>query len=328
MIREATESDIPVLQALWREFAVEIPDAEYRDDDLDEELAEIDELVRGEGLALIAERDDGRAVGLAVGSRTGTRTGELRDLYVRPEARREGVAAALVREFAARLRAAGAEVLELDVLVSNPGARSVYERWGFEPVELRLAAPLAALETRLSREAMGPTFGSIHVQTDDLGAVERAVQKALPRLGRSVGTNVTGPRNGWIAVHDDLCDREPKLLQRLGKELSYALAAVTLAIGVEHGAVVRYTLFDRGGAVDEYASVPEYDGELPPGDVVALGANPTVVARLTGADARRVREVVRTARSPAELPPALELVTVIAGLMGVAEAGHGYEGAA
>jgi hypothetical protein len=33
---------------------------------------------------------------------------------------------------------------------------------------------------------------------------------------------------------------------------------------------VRYALFDRGGAVDEYASVPEYRGPLPPGDVVAL----------------------------------------------------------
>ena len=125
-------------------------------------------------------------------------------------------------------------------------------------------------------------------------------------------------------MHDELCDRDPKMLQRLGRELSYALAAVVLAIGVEEGALVRYTLYDRGGAVDEYASVPEYYGELPPGDVVALGANPTVVARLTGAEPARVRAVARSARTPGELPPATELVEAIADVMGVAEAGHGW----
>jgi hypothetical protein len=83
-------------------------------------------------------------------------------------------------------------------------------------------------------------------------------------------------------------------------------------------------LFDRGGAVDEYASVPEYYGPLPPGDVVALGANPTVLARLTGADPARVRAIIRTAASPADLPPATELVEAIADVLGIAEAGHGF----
>ena len=190
---------------------------------------------------------------------------------------------------------------------------------------MTLAARLDTLEQRVVPHPVGPTFASIHVQTDDGGAVERAVHKVLPRLGRSAGTNVTGPRNGWVAVHDELCDRQPRLLQRLARELSYSLAAVVLAIGVEEGAVVRYNLWDRGSDVDEYLSVPEYFGELPPGDVVALGANPTVVARLTGADPARVREVARTAGTPAELPPATELVEAIAEVMGVAEAGHGWD---
>jgi hypothetical protein len=214
-------------------------------------------------------------------------------------------------------------MLELDVLAKNTDARAIYERWGFAPVQYDLAAPLAELGRRLERVS-GPTFGSVHVQTDDVGAVERAVQKALPRMGRSAGTSVTGPRNGWVAVHDELLDREPKLLARLAKELSYTIGGVVLAIGVEEGAVVRYALFDRGGAVDEYASVPEYFGPLPPGDVVALGANPTVLARLTGANPARVREVARTAVSPADLPPAAELVEAIAEVLGVEEAGHGW----
>jgi hypothetical protein len=69
--------------------------------------------------------------------------------------------------------------------------------------------------------------------------------------------------------------------------------------------------------VDEYASLPEFRGPLPPGEVIALGANPTVVARLTGAEPARVREVARTASSQADLPPALELHQQIAELMGV-----------
>ena len=86
---------------------------------------------------------------------------------------------------------------------------------------------------------------------------------------------------------------------------------------VEDGDLVRYTLFDRGASVDEYWSVPEFRGPLPPGDVIAFNANPTVVARLTGAQPAEVRRVARTAATPDDLPPALELHAQIAELMGV-----------
>jgi ribosomal-protein-alanine N-acetyltransferase len=322
MIRPATTADIPELEELWRAFGAEVPEPPYVVVDERKELEELHALVR-EGIALVAESDGG-LVGFALAHRRGPRHGFLSDVYVRPEARRSGVARALVHEVATRLREQGAEALELEVVASNEGARAVYERWGFEPVLFRLVKPIDALVDRLVAEPSGPTFGSIHVQTDDAGAVERAVHKVLPRLGRSEGTTVSGPRNGWVAVHDELCDREPQLLQRLARELSYALASVVLAIGVDRGAVVHYNLWDRGTSVDEYRSLPEYFGPLPPGDVVALGANPTVVARLTGADPGRVREVARTAATLSELPPAGELIEAIAAVMGVADAGHGW----
>jgi hypothetical protein len=69
--------------------------------------------------------------------------------------------------------------------------------------------------------------------------------------------------------------------------------------------------------VDEYLSVPTYYGELPKGDELALEANPTLVARLTGADRDEVRRVMRTAISPTELPPADELYETIARTMGL-----------
>ena len=311
MIRDATADDLPLIRELWRAFADEIPDAEWRDDDSADDLQKLEEAL-GREITLLA--DD---VGLAVAEKKGERLGYLHILYVRPEARGTGVASDLVREVAARLRARSVDMLELEVVASNAGARAVYERWGFEPVELTLAAPIETLERRLAPKSAGPTFGTIHVQTDDARAVERAALKTLPRLGRSVQTTVTGPQNGWVTVRDELSDREPKLRERLAKELSYALAAVVLSIGVEDGSVVRYNLYDRGSVVDEYLSVPDYFGELPPGDVIALGANPTVVARLTGANPQRVREVARTAVSPADLPPAQELYERIGELMGV-----------
>jgi hypothetical protein len=118
-------------------------------------------------------------------------------------------------------------------------------------------------------------------------------------------------------VRSDATDADPAKLKALAKELSYTSGGVVVSLGIERGAVVRYDLFDRGADVDEYLSVPEYYGPLPPGDAYALGANATVVARLTGADPKRFREVARTAASPGDLPPAEELYEQIAAAMGV-----------
>jgi hypothetical protein len=183
---------------------------------------------------------------------------------------------------------------------------------------------LDVLRRRLGDAPAAPSFGSIHVQTDDRSAVEREVAKYLPRFGQSGGTEISEPRNGWIAVYDELSDRDPEVLRKLARELSYATGAVTLTIGIERGAVVRYALLDRGGVVDEYLSVPEYYGPLPPGDVIALGSNPTVVSRLTGADPTRIRAVARTAATPGELPPPDELLHEIAAAMGIVGAEHGH----
>jgi hypothetical protein len=173
------------------------------------------------------------------------------------------------------------------------------------------------LERELRQAAEGRSSGRVYVQSDDEAAIARAVREFVPRLGRSEGTEISPPRDGWIAVDDELCSREPKLLRRLAKEISDRTGAVVLSLGIEDGAVVRYVLFDRGSVADEYASLPEFHGPLPPGDVVALGANPTVAQRLTGADPVRVREVARTAAAPSELPPPERLLAEIADALGV-----------
>jgi ribosomal protein S18 acetylase RimI-like enzyme len=323
-VRAATEADLGTLRELWAAFQHELPEPDWVDLDHDEELGEIADTVRTE-IALLAE-EDGRALGYALARRRGSRLGRLTDLYVVPAARGGGVARALTREVVRLLREQGLDHVDLQVVASNAPARSMYARWGFRETLLELAAPLDALAARLAHEERaGASFGSIHVQTDDVTAVERAVRTFVPRLpGASRGSIVTQPRNGWIAVYDDVADRDPLQLRRLARELSDRLGSVVLALGVEQGEVARFILHERGGIVDEYLSVQEYYGPLPPGDVIALHANPRVVARLTGADPAAVRAAAVHADTPGKLPPPREILAGLAAAMGVEGSEHGW----
>ena len=216
---------------------------------------------------------------------------------------------------------------ETVVVEAAPSVADAWLRAGFRERARTLEASIEALEHRVgSHDA--PSFGSVHVQTDDLDGVVRAVRQYVPRMpGSSKGSVVVPPRNGWVTVYDELSDREPEMLRRLARELSDRMGAVVLLLGVEQGAVVRFVLFERGRIMDEYLSVPDFHGELPPGDVIALHANPTVLARLTGADPADVRRVIRTGNAPEELPAAPELVREVAGVLGVEGAEHGYAAA-
>jgi ribosomal protein S18 acetylase RimI-like enzyme len=273
-------------------------------------------------LVLLAE-EDGEALGFAFGEIQPNTLAHVNIVYVRPERRRQGITKALLAEFAARAREAGAEHLSLDVATRNEVGQKVWQRLGFTEWARRLSVPIETLERRVAGGEQGEWYASVHVQTDDFDAVQAAVTKYLPRYGGSGEARVAQPRNGWVAVHHELLDHDRKVRERLTSELSNATGAVVCAIAVEDGALVRYALFDRGSIVDEYQSVPEYHGPLPPGDVVALGANPTVLARLTGAEPARVRAVARTAASPAELPPAPELFAELANVLGLEGAGRG-----
>jgi hypothetical protein len=214
-----------------------------------------------------------------------------------------------------------------DETVTVEAAAEVGDAWhraGFAERARIFEASVDDLERRIEAEK-GPSFGSVHVQTDDLDAVVRAVRQFVPRMpGGSKGSVVAPPRNGWIAVYDELTDRNPEMLRRLAREISDRMGAVVLQLGVEEGQVVRFVLLERGRLMDEYLSVPEYYGEIPPGDVISLSANPTVVARLTGADPTEIRNIARTGKSPDDLPPARELAAEVGALLGVEGAEHGY----
>jgi [ribosomal protein S18]-alanine N-acetyltransferase len=309
-IREATEADILVME----EFV-----AAYQDEFWARPFPppSIADYVR-EGHLLVAELD-GQVVGMAKGViRLGL--GHISFVYLRPEARGQGRGKELVRELVGFFRAEGVEHVTLNVDTSNDQALSVWRRLGFVEYRRSLTTALEALEGRLAG-AEAPSIGSVHLQTDDQSAVEKAVARFGPRVVRSRASVVSAPRNGWIGVYDDAAAAEPERLRKLASELSYVTGAVVVALSAERGAVVRLIAFERGQMMDEYLSVPEYYGALPPGDAMALRANPTLLARLTGAEPAAIRAVARAADSPAELPPVEELHGELAEVLGIEGAG-------
>ena len=314
-IRHATADDFALLQELWDRWQSESTPPAWADVSWEANLPEFEQALAAN--AIFLAENEGEAIGF-VTAWLEDHVAKIGDLWVAPSERRGGVGSALVETVVENLRARGATHL---LLSSNLQALPFYQRLGFREEARTLVLPL-----QLSEVGAGPSFGSIHVQSDDVGSVERAVQQFVPRLpGGSRGSSVTPPHNGWITVYDDACDRDPSALRRLAKELSERMGAVVIAIGIEHEEVVRFVLHEAGRIVDEYLSVPEYYGALPPGDVIALAANPRVVARLTGADPAVVRAVARTGATPSELPPPRELLQGIAAAIGLEGADHGWE---
>jgi len=304
-VREATQADFPQLEELVAAYLDEHWARPYPAPPPGPYLRE--------GHIVVAEAD-GEIVGMA--------KGELRDglghvslVYLKPEARGRGGGNDLVRDLVARFKDEGFDHVSLNVELPNDEALAYWRRLGFTEYRRSLLTDLESLERRLSGGELG-SMGSIHLQTDDLGAVEKAVARWVPRVVRSESSVVGPPRNGWIGVYDDAAAAQPEQLRRLASELSYVSGGVVVALGVE-GEVVRLVAYDRGRVADEYLSVPEYYGPLPPGDAIALRANPTLLGRLTGAKPAEIRAAARTADSAAELPPAAELLAEIAQTLGV-----------
>jgi len=313
-VRPATDADLPVLEELvsayldehWARPYPPPPPGPY---------------VR-EGRIVVAEAD-GQVLGMA--------KGELRDdlghvsfVYLRPEARGQGGGLELMRELAAYFREEGMEHVSLNVELPNDEALAYWRRLGFTDYRRSLLTDVDSLEQRLA-DGDQPSTGSVHVQTDDQAAVEKAVVRFAPRVARSAITIVSAPENGWIGVYDEVASKEPDRLRKLASELSYVTGGVVLALGIERGTVVRLVAFERGHMMDEYLSVPEYYGALPPGDAMALRANPTLLARLTGGKAPAIRAAAQSASSPAELPPPEDVAAGLAKALGVPRTGLGFE---
>ena len=312
-VRRATEDDEAALRELWQEFETEVPEpAGFQPEPWDDQWSSIRKSIDN-GSVFVAEDGD-RPVAVVHLLAPDRGVAHVEWAYVQRGSRRRGVVKTLLRECVREAREKGAVTVSLEALKANEPALAVWQRLGFEVVEFFMAAPLDTLELRLADVPSGASHASTHVQSDDRLSVERALAQFVPRL---LSAEVTAAPNGWMRITDALLDADRDAQSRFAREISERLGAVVVALAVEVGAVVRFRLYERGRMVDEYLSVPEFYGALPKGDELALAANPTLVARLTGADRDEVRRVTRNAVSPAELPPAHELYEQIARVMGL-----------
>jgi hypothetical protein len=93
----------------------------------------------------------------------------------------------------------GAERVTVEIDNHDERASSLLARWGFVPARRVLAVDVDVLRRDLERSPRGASFGSVHVQTDDLPAVQRAVSGFTPlRAGGSTGSIVVPARGGWL----------------------------------------------------------------------------------------------------------------------------------
>jgi ribosomal protein S18 acetylase RimI-like enzyme len=310
-IRPATADDQAVLRELWEEFEREVPEPPgFVPESWEEEWPDTLRQLEAGGV-FIAEDGDG-PVGVVKAEGPDHGAMHIHLVHVRPRARRQGVAKALLRACAVHARAVGAETVSLHVLLSNESAYGVWRRLGFTDVSRFMAAPVDELDARLSEHHQDERRATTHVQTDDELSVERAIAHFIPRLANPDVRNT----DSWIRIADSVLDEDTDAHGRFAHELSERLGAITIALALE-GEVVRFRLYERGRMVDEYLSVPSYYGTLSTGDELALAANPTLVSRLTGADKDDVRRVARVAAFPGDLPPAPQLYEDIARLMGL-----------
>jgi len=312
-VRTATRRDETAIRALWEEFVAEVPEpAGFEPDSWEEDWKAMREHMIA-GAVFLAEDGEG-VIGLIELAAADPHRWHVETVHVVARARRQGVAKALLRAGTAAARKAGATHVSLEVLTSNQVGETVWRRLGFEAVELLMIEPLDALEDRLGSNPAGPSRASTHVQTDDRASVERALAQFLPRLEDPGVHDASG---GWVRITDTLLDSDRDAHSRFAADLSDRLGAVVVALAVELGAVVRFRLFESGRMVDEYLSVPTYYEDLPTSDRLALEANPTLVARLTGADREEIHRIARTAASPADLPPAEDIYAGLARAMGL-----------
>ena len=121
-ISSATPDDIPSVLRFWKLATLETSTT-------DDELGVADLLARDPDSLLLAE-NDGRIVGTLIATWDGWR-GHLHRLAVDPEARRRGIAGALLAEGERRLRSLGARKIQAVVLADNTTGRAFWDAVGY-----------------------------------------------------------------------------------------------------------------------------------------------------------------------------------------------------
>ena len=128
-MRRATPEDLDALMAL--EDAI-YPDDAWSRDNMGAELS------NPHGYYLVETGEDDAILAYAgLLAPIGTGQGDIQTVTVAPEARRQGLARALMLKLLDEARRRGAEELFLEVRVDNEGAQALYRELGFETISVR-----------------------------------------------------------------------------------------------------------------------------------------------------------------------------------------------
>jgi ribosomal protein S18 acetylase RimI-like enzyme len=108
----------------------------------------IEKSISGDGLVLVAQ--DGDIVGFLTCSITDRndpnwkirKIGHIGGVYVTPDYRRRGIAAALIKEALKWMKNREAEYVELNVVVQNSAAMAAWTALGFKPLQQHLIQKL------------------------------------------------------------------------------------------------------------------------------------------------------------------------------------------
>ncbi len=145
VIRDVRVPDeVPVVRALFEEYAASL-DVDLCFQGFERELAELPgDYCAPRGCLLVAN-DGTRAIGcIALRPLAGDDpgVGEVKRLYLRPDARGTGAGRALAQAVIERARAAGYRRLKLDTLASMTAARALYRSLGFRGCDAYYRNPL------------------------------------------------------------------------------------------------------------------------------------------------------------------------------------------
>jgi len=111
--------------------------------------------MRRPGAFTLVAEDAGKTVGFVTASPTKPQTGHIITIDIVEAARRGGVGSELLRAAEERLRAGGAERVQLEVAVSNTGAIHFYQRRGYGVVRTLPRYYNGELDGLLMEKAIG-----------------------------------------------------------------------------------------------------------------------------------------------------------------------------
>ena len=140
----STPADVALARELFREYADWLK-VDLCFQDFERELAELPgDYAPPDGRLLLAWHHE-RPVGCIALRRIDATTGEVKRLYVRPEARGRRTGRQLVEQVIAAARAIGYRRLVLDTLPQMVEAQSLYRSFGFSEIPAYYANPLPAV---------------------------------------------------------------------------------------------------------------------------------------------------------------------------------------